>query len=124
MLTSNLYFMRTLIIFLFIPAILVAQDSSRIKLFSSSVEEVLKLKKDEEREIQVVTASRLKENLSDAPASITVITREEIERYGYRNLAELLARVPEVYTHYTGNNYDTDFRGFFTNNTRRNVLFW
>jgi outer membrane receptor for ferrienterochelin and colicin len=116
--------MRTLIIFLFIPAILVAQDSSRIKLFSSSVEEVLKLKKDEEREIQVVTASRLKENLSDAPASITVITREEIERYGYRNLAELLARVPEVYTHYTGNNYDTDFRGFFTNNTRRNVLFW
>ena len=123
MLTSNLYFMRTLIIFLFIPAILVAQDSSRIKLFSSSVEEVLKLKKDEEREIQVVTASRLKENLSDAPASITVITREEIERYGYRNLAELLARVPEVYTHYTGNNYDTDFRGFFTNNTRRNVLF-
>lgn len=98
-------------------------DSSQIKLFSSSVEEILKLKKEEETEVQVVTASRIKENLSDAPASITVITREDIERYGYRNLAELLARVPEVYTHYTGNNFDTDFRGFFTNNTRRNVLF-
>jgi outer membrane receptor protein involved in Fe transport len=98
-------------------------DSSRIKLFTSSAEEILQLKKDVEAEIQVVTASRIKENLSDAPASITVITREDIERYGYRNLAELLARIPEVYTHYTGNNFDTDFRGFFTNNTRRNVLF-
>ncbi|MCS6795744.1 MAG: TonB-dependent receptor [Raineya sp.] len=98
-------------------------DSTQIKLFSSSVDEILRLKKDEESEVQVVTASRVKENLSDAPASITVITREDIERYGYRNLAELLARVPEVYTHYTGNNFDTDFRGFFTNNTRRNVLF-
>ncbi len=98
-------------------------DSTQIRLFTPEVGEILRLKKDEEAEIKVVTASRISENLSDAPASITVITREDIERYGYRNLAELLARVPEVYTHYTGNNFDTDFRGFFTNNTRRNVLF-
>ncbi len=119
------FLQRSWFILLFIPCLVFAQeDSSRkVKLFTSSAEEILKLKKDDESELQVVTASRIKENLSDAPASITVITREDIERYGYRNLAELLARVPEVYTHYTGNNFDTDFRGFFTNNTRRNVLF-
>ncbi|MCS6820277.1 MAG: TonB-dependent receptor [Microscillaceae bacterium] len=98
-----------------------AQDTTY--WYIPSVEEVLKQERQTDEEIKVTTASRLKENLSDAPASITVITREDIERHGYRNLAELLARVPEVYTHFTGNNFDTDFRGFFTNNTRRNVLF-
>lgn len=116
---------QILLLTLFMPMLMYGQEdtSRKVKLFTSSAEEILKLKKEEEAELQVVTASRIKENLRDAPASITVITREDIERYGYRNLAELLARVPEVYTHYTGNNFDTDFRGFFTNNTRRNVLF-
>lgn len=100
-----------------------AQTTDTTTTFESSVKELLKLPVSEVTDIQVITASRVAEKLSDAPASMTVITRADIDRYGYRNLAEALARVPEVYSHYTGNNVDTDFRGFFTNNTRRNVLF-
>lgn len=100
-----------------------AQTTDSTAIFEPSVKEVMALPVSENTEIQVTTASKVAEKLTDAPASITVITRADIDRYGYRNLAEALARVPEVYTHYTGNNFDTDFRGFFTNNTRRNVLF-
>ncbi len=98
-------------------------DNAQDTVFQPSVKELLGLPVNENTEIEVTTASKVAEKLSDASASITVITRADIDRYGYRNLAEALARVPEVYTHYTGSNFDTDFRGFFTNNTRRNVLF-
>lgn len=52
-------------------------------------EEVFKLLEEQ----IVVTATKKEERLSDAPASMTVITREDIERYGYRSLSEALARV-------------------------------
>src|SRR5690242_10092875 len=40
--------------------------------------------------VQVSTATKTAENLDEAPAVITVVTREEIHRYGYRNMAEVL----------------------------------
>jgi outer membrane receptor protein involved in Fe transport len=71
----------------------------------------------------VITATKKEEKLSDAPASMTVITAEDIRRYGYRSLPEALARVPEVYVHYQGHNEGANFRGFFANNVSRRVLY-
>lgn len=42
---------------------------------------------------QVTSASRFQQDISEAPASVTIITAEEIRRYGYRNLAETLRAV-------------------------------
>jgi outer membrane cobalamin receptor len=42
---------------------------------------------------KVVTASRFSENLADAPGVMTVVSREEIERFGGLTLREILSRV-------------------------------
>lgn len=43
--------------------------------------------------ITVYTASRHTQKVTDAPSSVTVITRDEIEKYGYRTLADILRSV-------------------------------
>ncbi|MBL7660788.1 TonB-dependent receptor plug domain-containing protein, partial [Escherichia coli] len=44
----------------------------------------------------VVTASATGVDVRDAPASVSVITREDIERQPVQSLAELLGRLPGV----------------------------
>lgn len=44
----------------------------------------------------VVTAAATQVNIVDAPASVSVVTREEIERQPYQNLGQLLGRLPGV----------------------------
>ena len=40
--------------------------------------------------IEVISASKKLQKLSETPAAVFVITRDDIRRYGYRNLAEAL----------------------------------
>jgi iron complex outermembrane receptor protein len=40
--------------------------------------------------VQVSTATKTSESIDDAPAVITVVTRDDIHRWGYRNVAEVL----------------------------------
>jgi outer membrane receptor protein involved in Fe transport len=73
--------------------------------------------------VPIVTATKTAVKLADVPAASSVITRKDILRYGYRTVAEALARVPEAYTRYEGHNFNTDFRGFFGNNVARRTLY-
>ena len=45
----------------------------------------------------VSTASKYKQSVAEAPASVTIITAEQIQRYGYTSLAELLGAVRGFY---------------------------
>jgi iron complex outermembrane receptor protein len=40
--------------------------------------------------VQVSTATKTSESIDDAPAVITVVTRDDIHRWGYRNVADVL----------------------------------
>ena len=42
----------------------------------------------------VYSASKFEQKATEAPSSATVITSDEIKRYGYRTLADILESVP------------------------------
>jgi len=59
-------------------------------LISSSLEELMDID-------LVYGASRYEQKISRAPSSVSIITAEEIKRYGYRNLADILAATRSFY---------------------------
>lgn len=48
--------------------------------------------------VKISAAAKYEQTSSEAPASVTIITSEDIERYGYRTVDELLASVRGFYT--------------------------
>jgi len=61
-------------------------------LLNMSLEDLMKVDVD-----SVYGASGYKQSVNDAPASITIITADEIKRYGYRTIADILRNVPGFY---------------------------
>src|SRR6478609_7092694 len=47
--------------------------------------------------VEVSTASKTSESVEDAPAVITVVTREDIRRWGYQTVAEVLSHTVGFY---------------------------
>ena len=47
--------------------------------------------------IQVYSASKHMQSASEAPASVTVVTADEIQKYGYRTLADILQNTRGFY---------------------------
>lgn len=65
-----------------------------------------------EEEAKVVAASQHPQKISQAPASAYVVTAQDIERYGYRTLAEALQSIPGIYATSDRNYTYLWFRGF------------
>jgi len=87
---------------------------------SSSVQELLKVKPKNTLisllNTEVVTASNSAEKLGDTPASIMVITSEQIQRRGYRNMLEVMQDLPQIdlALSYGDELMKTYFRGYRT----------
>jgi iron complex outermembrane receptor protein len=60
----------------------------------------------------VFGASRYEQKISEAPSSITLIGAEDIRRYGYRTLTDILRSVRGFYTTYDRNYNYVGVRGF------------
>ncbi len=73
-------------------------------------QEVLSL--DSLLNIRVSVASKYAQYAREAPASIVVITAEDIQRFGYRTLAEALRSISGVYASYDRNYTYLGVRGF------------
>lgn len=106
------------LLFLFLPLCLQAQDT----LFKSSVQDVMSLKPLDHSMLnllntEVVSASNSAEKLSEAPASIIVLTKKQLDDRGYLSLVEVLRDLPEmdVAMMYGGSIYKNYFRGYRIN---------
>jgi len=60
----------------------------------------------------VYGAAKYEQKITEAPASVTIITADQIKKYGYRTLAQVLQSVPGLFTT-NDRNYDyVGIRGF------------
>jgi outer membrane cobalamin receptor len=53
--------------------------------------------------VEVLTASKFPQKISEVPSSVSVITGDDIRRYGYRSLADILRSARGVYVTYDRN---------------------
>lgn len=60
----------------------------------------------------VFGASKFLQKITEAPASVTIVTSDEIRRFGYRNLADVLGRVRGFFTTYDRQYAYAGIRGF------------
>ena len=72
--------------------------------FEMSIEDLM--------ELEIATASKYKQKISEAPSSVTVVTAEEIRKYGYRTVLDILNSVPGFYKTYDRNYGYIGVRGF------------
>ena len=73
-------------------------QSNQVDLTQLSLEQLLNLDVP-----SVYGASKLEQKTTEAPSSVTIITADEIKKYGYRTLADVLGSVQGFYTSYDRN---------------------
>src|SRR5204863_6058936 len=82
-----------------------------------SLEELVKM------EIPIVEgASKYKQKTTEAPASVTIITADEVKKYGYRTLADILNSVPGLYISDDRQNARLGVRGVISRDYNSRVL--
>jgi outer membrane receptor for ferrienterochelin and colicins len=86
------------------PSRTLSQEPDDKDLTTLSIEELT--------QVRLFTASRHLEDARKAPSAVTTISAEDIQRYGWRTLAELLRSVPGFYTAYDRDYSYVGVRGF------------
>ncbi len=79
---------------------------------------------EELNKLEVYSASKFSQKVSEAPASISIVTAADIKRYGYRTFDEVLRSVTGFYATYDRNYAYVGARGFLlTGDYNSRILF-
>ena len=86
------------------------------------VEDVADISLEDLLNVEITTAGKRVEKVSEIPASVVVVTREDIEKYGYQSLPEILESIPGLY--YTYDYFSRNFgvRGFWSFTQNHNMI--
>jgi len=87
---------------------------------AQSIEDLQHMSIDELATVDVTSASKTAQPLSDAPTAIYVITHDDIIRSGATSIPEILRLAPNLQVYQTSaNNYVVTARGFSGQTARR-----
>jgi iron complex outermembrane receptor protein len=95
---------------LWFPPTLVGQEKA--KGVDQSAPSFAQMSLEQLLQVDVVSASKFPQKAAQAPSSVTVITADEIRKYGYRNLGEILRNVRSFYITSDRNYTYLGVRGF------------
>jgi outer membrane receptor protein involved in Fe transport len=111
--------------FFFFSIPLIAQEDKEDKdEMKEKTEELFKMSLEELMNIRVTTADRTAEKIADIPASVVLITRKDIEMYGYQTLTEILENIPGLYgiNDYMKGGTNFGVRGFWSGHPNDNMI--
>ena len=74
-----------------------------VQVFAQDTEELMEMSLEDILNMEVTTASKSAEKLSDAPGVISVVTKDELDRFGGTTLRDIVERVPGLIS--SGANY-------------------
>ncbi len=101
------YFRRALLVSVFFPLAAAFGQQTSPHLLDLSLEELGAVKVD-----SVFAASKFSEKVTDAPSSVSIVTRQEIQQFGWRTLAEIIRSVRGFDITYDRNYTYIGVRGF------------
>jgi outer membrane receptor for ferrienterochelin and colicins len=86
---------------------------SPVKAYSSDTKgDLTELSIEELMNISVTGASKFEQTVAEAPSSVSIVTADEIKKYGYRTLADILKSVRSFFITYDRNYTYIGTRGF------------
>lgn len=115
---KNRILMLVIILIMLLSSLNYSQEEEKQKIkkyFKMSLQELLTL--------EITTAGKKSEKIADIPASVILLTREDIETAGYQSLQEILENIPGLYV---VDDYLADrvgVRGFASFYPNRNMVF-
>ena len=101
-----------IVLSLLLASILAVPLSGDIAWSQSLPADLWKLSIEELMNITIESVSKFEQKVVEAPASITIITSDDIKKFGYRNLPDILRSVRGLFVNYDRNYNYVGFRGF------------
>ncbi|MFC1553729.1 TonB-dependent receptor plug domain-containing protein [candidate division KSB1 bacterium] len=90
-----------------------------------NIEDLRKMSFEELMNVEIITAGKTSQKISDIPASVILITRKEIEKYGYTGLDEILENIPGLFNinDYCNDMANLGIRGFWGGIENSNIFY-
>ena len=98
--------------FIGVLVILFSAFMSAMSWANEKTPDITELSVEDLMEVTIETVSKFEQRVIEAPASVSIITNEEIKKYGYRNLADLLRGVRGFFVNYDRAYHYLGIRGF------------
>ena len=84
--------------------------------------DIFEISLEDLRKLSVIGASKREQPVTQAPSSVTIVTEDEVKKYGYRTLADILQSVQGLHVSYDRGHYFLGTRGFNRGDFNSRVL--
>lgn len=110
---THILFIKSCLAAKILPPVLVLCMLGALPLHAAeNVEDLTDIPLEELSKLEVYSASKFSQKVSEAPASISIITATDIQRFGYRTFDDILRSVPGFYVTNDRNYAYLGIRGF------------